>query len=154
MVGPIVCQVAPDGDIYIGGIRDSAWGGGRNIGELIRLRFTGEPAAGIAEVRAIESGFTIDFTAPVDAALAANLTNYAIESFRREATPSYGGDDKDRRPEKVLAVRVSEDRRRVTLTLGEMRHGFVYELQLKNLMADGSEFFPAMAYFSLGPIPH
>ena len=153
MIGPIVCQVAPDGDIYVGSIRDSAWGAGRNVGELIRLRIGDKLPPGIAEIRATDRGFTVDFTQAVDPRRAGDATSYAIESFRRVATPSYGGDDVDRRREKIAAVEVSSDHRRVTLTLGELRRGHVYEFQLKNLTADASEFFPAEAFYSLGPIP-
>ncbi|HEY5311214.1 MAG TPA: hypothetical protein VIK18_01800, partial [Pirellulales bacterium] len=50
--GPVVCAVAPDGDLYIGNLRDSAWGGGQNTGSIVRLRPEGSLPPGIAEVRA------------------------------------------------------------------------------------------------------
>ena len=31
LLGPITCSVAPDGDIYIGSLRDSGWGGANNV---------------------------------------------------------------------------------------------------------------------------
>ena len=33
-----MCAVSPRGDLYVGGIRDSGWGGANNIGEIVRLR--------------------------------------------------------------------------------------------------------------------
>ncbi len=44
--GPLVCQVAPDGDLYLGSIRDSGWGAGSNTGSLVRLRRKHEFAPG------------------------------------------------------------------------------------------------------------
>jgi glucose/arabinose dehydrogenase len=57
LLGPLVCAVAPNGDLYIGGIRDSGWGGANNIGEIVRLRLQPDQLpCGIAEVRAVPEG--------------------------------------------------------------------------------------------------
>jgi mono/diheme cytochrome c family protein len=146
--GPLVCRVAPDGDLYIGNIHDSGWGAGSNTGSLVRLRRQGELASGIAEVRAASGGFSIDFTRPVDRARAADVANYAIWSFRRIPTPSYGGEDVDRRLEAIHSIRVADDALSVTIELDEPREGFVYEFHLRNL-GDGERFFPDEAYYTL-----
>lgn len=148
--GPLVCSVAPDGDIYVGSIRDSGWGGGTNVGSLARLRLAGELPPGIAEVRATATGFEIEFTAPVDATAGASAKNYHLESYRRKSTPAYGGDDMDRREEPLVSVTLSEDRRRANLELDELRPGFVYALRLSGF---SQEFFPAEAYYTLRKVP-
>ena len=76
--GPLSCRVSPQGDLYIGNIRDSGWGAGSNTGSIVRLRYRGQPAPGIAEVRAAHDGFTIEFTTPVDRTAAANPVSYSI----------------------------------------------------------------------------
>lgn len=148
--GPLVCSVAPDGDIYIGSIRDSGWGGGTNVGSLVRMRPRGELPPGIAEVQATPTGFAIEFTAPVDASVAEDKNNYHIESYRRQSTPAYGGDDMDRREEHVASLTLSADQRRATLVLEELRPGFVYAIRLSGL---SEAFFPAEAYYTLRNIP-
>ena len=85
--------------------------------------------------------------------MAERTESYTMQSYRREATPAYGGPDRDRRTEKVIGVDVSSDARRVTLKLAEMRPGFVYELRLKNLAPGGGEFHPAEAYYTLRVVP-
>jgi glucose/arabinose dehydrogenase/cbb3-type cytochrome oxidase cytochrome c subunit len=123
LLGPIVCSVSPDGDLYVGGLRDSGWGGSNNIGEIIRLRF--DPSTqpnGIAEMRATATGFTIRFVAPVDSA-AGQVDNYSLASYTRESTPAYGGPDVDRRTEKIARVTLSPDSKQVTLELNELRAG-------------------------------
>jgi hypothetical protein len=154
LLGPLVCAVSPRGDLYVGGIRDSGWGGANNIGELVRIRpaFDTLPC-GIREVRATSNGFTIDFTSPIDREQAAMLDSYAISSYTRTSTPAYGGDDHDRRQEKLKAVTVSNDHLSVHLTLNELRAGFVYELRLQSLAPGGTEFFPAEAYYTLRVVP-
>lgn len=146
--GPLVCQVAPDGDVYIGSIRDSGWGAGANTGSLVRLRWRGDLPPGIAEIRAAREGFVIQFTAPVDSALAGQPRNYAVSSYRRIATPAYGGADQDRRVETINSITLSDDARRVTLDIDNLRAGFVYEFHLRNLTS-ASTFFPAEAYYTL-----
>jgi hypothetical protein len=153
-LGPLACAVAPNGDLYVGSISDSGWGGSNNAGEVVRLRPQSDALpAGIAEVRAVSDGFSIDFTAPVDRQRAANIASYSISSYRRISTPAYGGPDVDRRNEKIVSVELAADRRRVRLKLNGLRKGFVYELQLKNLSSGGTQFFPTEAYYTLRQIP-
>jgi len=153
LLGPVVCAVSPAGHLYVGSLRDSAWGAGRNTGQLVRLSITEELPPGIAEVREVDAGLEIRFTRPVDAAKAANPESYALQSYHRIATPAYGGPDRDRRSEKILAAKVSDERRSVVLHVAQKRPGHVYELRVQNLTEDASEFFPAEAHFSLGPMP-
>jgi hypothetical protein len=156
-LGPISCAISPRGELYVGSIRDSGWGGGANVGEIVRIeppRDWSQIPPGIAEVRAFADGFTIDFMQPVDAKRAADAANYTLESFTRQSTPAYGGPDQDRRVEKIAGIRISDDRRRVTLKLDSLRTGFVYEFHLKSLHADGKAlFFPAEAYYTLNEVP-
>ncbi len=153
-LGPLCCGVAPDGDLYIGCILDSGWGGGNNVGSLVRMRPRLQKLpAGMAEVRACPDGFTIDFTRAVDRQLAADASHYSISSFTRISTPDYGGDDQDRRVEKITALRVTDDGKQVAIVLGQLRLGYVYHFRLKNLSAGGEEFFPAEAFFTLRRIP-
>jgi glucose/arabinose dehydrogenase len=153
LLGPIVCSVAPDGDLYIGNIRDSGWGGGQNVGSVVRLRPDGKLPCGIAEVRADAEGFLIDLTAPADARRMADVTNYTVSSYRRRSTPAYGGKDQDRRTETIQSVSVSDDRLHITLRIRQLRAGYVYDLRLKNLVGEGETFFPAEAYYTLRTIP-
>jgi hypothetical protein len=151
--GPVVCAVAPDGDLYVGNMRDSGWGGGHNTGSIVRLRPDGELPLGIAEVRATSKGFTIEFTAPVNVQQAEQRQNYAVSSYRRIPTPAYGGPDVERETARIVSLEVSADARRVTLTLDELREGFVYEFRLQGLGRSGVPLHPAEAHYTLRRIP-
>jgi mono/diheme cytochrome c family protein len=154
LLGPIVCAVSPRGELYVGNIRDSGWGAGNNIGDIVQIKIEPEKLpCGIAEVRATSSGFTLDFFRPVDAAKAKDAANYSIASYRRESTPAYGGPNLDRRIETIAAVEVSPDAKRVTLKLSELREGFVYEFQLKPLTRGKAIFHPAEAHYTLNKVP-
>jgi hypothetical protein len=151
--GPVVCQVGPDGSLYVGNMRDSGWGAGQNTGSIVRLRRAGPMPAGIAEVRATRDGFTIQFTEPVDARAAENPANYVIVSYRRSSTADYGGPDVDRQTARVLSIELSADRRAARLSIAPMRPGFVYEIRVRNLGPDGQPFHPAEAYYTLRAVP-
>ena len=150
LLGPLTCAVSPQGDLYVGCIRDSGWGGANNIGTLVRLRLEpGKLPVGVAEVRAVREGFEIVFTGPVDRELAADKARYAVSSFTRISTPTYGGPDRQRRSEVIQSIQVDPAGRRVRLQLAEMREGFVYEFHLQKLVSKERLFFPDEAYYTL-----
>ncbi|HXT61140.1 MAG TPA: hypothetical protein VN699_21045, partial [Pirellulales bacterium] len=151
--GPVVCGVAPDGDVYVGNLRDSGWGGGQNTGSIVRLRPNGDLPAGIAAVHAARDGFTIDFAGRVDASMAGDARNYAVSRYRRTATPAYGGADVDRENVRVESVAVSAGGRQAALALEQLQPGFVYEFRLKPLVPASQAFFPAEAHYTLRQIP-
>ncbi len=151
--GPIVCEVSPRGELYVGSLLDSGWGGGQNSGSIVRLTPAGDLPLGIAEVRATPRGFEVDFTQPIDGEKAVAIDNYQLRSYRRISTPAYGGDDQDERHETILSARVSEDRKQVMLELSDLRAGFVYELNIAALGSDSQSLFPSQAHYSMRSIP-
>ncbi|MEC8410573.1 MAG: hypothetical protein VXZ55_03065, partial [Planctomycetota bacterium] len=155
LLGPITCAVSPRGELYIGGIRDSGWGGANNLGTLLRLRYQADQIpCGIAEINILKQGFRLHFTKPVNRSKAEMVGNYLIESYTRLSTPQYGGTDARRRKESVAEIRVAEDGLSVDLQLnGELRKGFVYEFTLENLTADAAIFFPSAGYYTANRIP-
>jgi hypothetical protein len=155
LLGPIVCAIKPTtGELYVGEIHDSGWGAGNNIGQIVKIKIEPEKLpCGIAEVRATSTGFTIDFIQPVDRVKAADVASYSIESYRRESTPAYGGPDLDRRTERITAIDLSNDGKRATIKLAELRPRHVYEIKLKNLAPNGAMFHPAEAHYTLNQIP-
>jgi hypothetical protein len=154
LLGPIVCAVSPRGELYVGNIRDSGWGAGNNVGEIVQIKIEPDKLpCGIAEVRATADGFTIDFFRPVDRAKAADAANYSLISYRRESTPAYGGPNLDRRVETIAAIELAPDAKRVTLKLPDLREGFVYEFQLKSLVRGKELFHPAEAHYTLNRTP-
>ncbi len=97
--GPVVCSVSPAGELVVGNIHDSGWGGGQNTGSIVKLKPTGQWQLGIAEVKGLPDGLRILFTGKVDPQAAKLASNYAILSYRRISTPAYGGNDQEERHE-------------------------------------------------------
>ncbi len=153
LLGPIVCAVSPQGELVVGNMRDSAWGGGNNQGTVVVFRPRGDWPCGLARVEALPNGFRLRFTAPVDPRLARRPESYQVWSFRRVRTPAYGGEDVDRRQEPIRRVELAPDGRSVRLYLALLREGFVYEFHLSGMAPEGKPFFPAEAYYTLRRIP-
>ncbi len=155
LLGPLTCAVSPRGEIYIGGIRDSGWGGANNLGTLLRLHFQPEKLpAGLAKIEAMPDGFRLTFTQALDGKQAEEVTNYQVESYTRVSTPQYGGPDAERRKEPVSVAKISEDLMSVELQLQRpLREGFVYEFTLDNLTGEDELFFPAEGFYTLNRIP-
>jgi mono/diheme cytochrome c family protein len=155
MLGPIACAVAPDGAIYIGNLRESGWGAGQNIGGVVRLELDEATLpVGIAEVRAHHDGFSLRFTGDLAARLAEDPANYSIQSYTRESTSQYGGDDIGNRSEVIKSVRYDVGKRTAFVELAELRRGYVYEFNLNHLLADEQAMlFPARAFYTLRSIP-
>ncbi len=115
------------------------------------MRPSGSYPLGIAEVRATPNGFEVVFTRDMPRN-ALDTRAYSLRSYRRISTPVYGGDDKDSRRELVSAVRKIDDRT-VHLELGQLREGFVYEMQASLTAENGEPIFPAEAHYTMRAIP-
>ncbi len=151
--GPVCCAVSPRGELFVGSIHDSGWGGGQNTGSIVRLQADQELPLGIDEVRATSTGFEIAFTQSFDTIRASQLKNYQIRSYRRISTPAYGGDDQDSRTEPVRSLEISKDRKTVNLKLATLREGFVYEINIAAIGKDDSSIFPSQAHYHMRAVP-
>ena len=153
LLGPLCAAVSPQGDLLVGCIRDSGWGGSNNVGTVVRLRPQPDQlGTGIAEVRVASDGLVIQWHGEVDWQQAEDPTKYVLSSFRRVSTPAYGGPDVDRRVEQVLSVSGDRQRNQVRLRLNPLRTGFVYEVRVQNVAKHG-DLFPAEAYYTVNRVP-
>lgn len=141
------------GEIYVGNLKDSDWGGGHNTGSIVRLKPNGTYPLGIAEMRATASGFEVDFTQPIDASKGSDPQNYLLPAYQRISTPAHGGDDQEQRTDLVQQVVLAEDRRSVVLRLQELREGFAYELNVAPVGGTAEAIFPSQAHYRLRHIP-
>lgn len=87
---PLAGAVNPaDGQLYVAGFR--IWG--TDAGELsglARLRYTGAPSTLPQEVVATERGVLVRFGVPIDAAAAADRSNFSAERWNYQRTSAYG----------------------------------------------------------------
>ncbi|MEX0716888.1 MAG: c-type cytochrome [Planctomycetaceae bacterium] len=154
--GPLSVGVAPNGDIYVGCIRDSGWTGGQNIGTMVRLRAkpAEEQPIGIREMKATPDGFIVTFTAPVDRAAAAKTDSYTIGAYTKVYEGGYGAPDSGHHRVTVEKVQVADDARSVRLTVDQLRPTFVYDLALGDIGPKGKEsLWPNTSHYSMNRVP-
>jgi hypothetical protein len=137
--GSLALQFAPDGSLFVGGT-NRGWGS-RGAGDyaLERLAWTGKTPFEILAIRAVPGGFELEFTAPVDRAVAGDLASYAVRSFTHIYQAAYGSPEVDLEACPVERAEVSADGRRVRLAVGGLRPCVVHEIKAAGVRSAGSE---------------
>jgi len=153
-IGPLCCAVSPRGDLFIGGIQDSGWLGGANVGEIVRLRPNGKLTNGLREIRATPDGLELSFFAPVDRTLAERPSSYTIAGYSRVWEGGYATHDSGRHRIAIRTIEITDDARTVRLHTQRLREGSVYEVSCSDV-GSGSlkKIWPATGYYTLHRIP-
>jgi hypothetical protein len=105
-------------------------------------------------IRAKESGFEIEFTKPV-AAAAADPASYRIRQWRLESTSNYGSDKLELETLVATVSGLSEDGRKVALTIPQLKPGRIIHFQLNDgfVGAQGEKPWSYHAWYTLNAIP-
>jgi glucose/arabinose dehydrogenase len=131
--GTLALRMTDDGTMFVGGT-NRGWGSrGTKPFSLERLRWTGKVPFEILQMRAKPDGFELEFTEPVNAETAAKPETWKFSSFCYIFQSSYGSPEVDHQEPQVTSVKVSDDRRKVRLTLNQMTRGHIHELHVAGL---------------------
>jgi hypothetical protein len=76
------------------------------------------------------TGFDLTFTQEIDVTTAGNPENYHFRHYYYEYHQKYGSDQFDVQSVPVTNITVAPDRKKVSLTLGNLKPGYIYELKL------------------------
>ncbi|MBS0264003.1 MAG: c-type cytochrome [Planctomycetes bacterium] len=153
-LGMLCGAVSPRGDIYVGGIYDSGWLGGPNIGELVRLRPNHKLPLGIRDIQAGPRTFRMTFTAPVAKAAASKPANYEIWGYTRKWQGSYATPDSGRHQLTIESAEVAADGLSVTLHTPLQQTGFVYDITCGKIGPDpDTPLWPTVGHYTLNALP-
>jgi hypothetical protein len=144
----------PDGSLYVG-MTNRGWGslGGKPYG-LQRLVYTGVTPFEIYSMHVKKDGFELSFTKPLDVETAEKLKAYNMLSFTHYYWGTYGSPEVDKKAEKVESVKVSEDGKKVTLVVPNLKAGRIYELHLDGVKSkDGDPVLHPEGYYTLNDLP-
>lgn len=122
---------APDGSLWVGQA-EHGWAGDKGIQ---RISFTGTPPMEVQSMQLTTTGFELTFTQSLDRTAAADLNNYRFRNYFYEYHKAYGSDQFDAKDVPVKDIRVSEDSRKVYVSLQQLQEGYIYELTLGNITA-------------------
>jgi glucose/arabinose dehydrogenase len=120
LLGPLCVAFAPEGALYVGSLREPAWGGEPEQGALYQVTFSGKPAFGIQDLRATPEGFSIQFfTAPPDPVAATDPSRYLIRRYHHVFQGAYHSPPTDEETLHVTSATLATDGRTVNLQLKE-----------------------------------
>lgn len=127
---------APDGSLWVGQIA-FGWSGDHGIQRIV---FNGTPPADVQTMSLTKKGFDLTFTQPLEKSQALNAANYNFRhyyyKYQRKAKNAGAdiSDQRDVQTVQVTGIKLSSDRKKVSLTLAELKPGYIYELKFGNII--------------------
>ncbi len=125
----------PDGSLWIGQ-NSHGWLGDQGIQRIV---FTGKNPADIYSMNLTESGFDLTFTEALEPSGASNKENFKFRRYFYKYHNKYGSDQFDIQDVPVTDVKISNDRKKISLKLAELKPGYVYELNLGDIKTSKGE---------------
>ncbi len=154
LLGPICLAFAPDGSLYVGSLREPAWGGEPEQGAIYRVRYTGRPGFGIEQVRARPDGFAVTLFSAPDRAAATDPARYQLRRYHHVFRGSYHSPPTDEESLHVASAALADDGRTVLLTTAEpLIADRIYELRIDLTSADGLPARPPVAHYTMNRVP-
>lgn len=152
--GVVPVRQGKDGSLFVGGT-NRGWGSrGPKPFAIERLVWTGKTPFEVHEMRAKPDGFELTFTRPVDAATAADVKSYALETYTYIYQSNYGSPEVDRTTPEITRATPGADGRSVRLTVKGLQEGHVHDLKLPGVRsAEGEPLLHPQAYYTLNYRP-
>jgi hypothetical protein len=137
-----------DGSLYVG-ITDRGWE--RGSSGLKKITWTGKTPFEIKEMTLAKNGFDLSFTEAVDEKSAADPASYSLSCWHYIYSKKYGSPEVDKQPVKITGIKVSDDHKRVSLTVEKLNaRQWVYSLTADGVKnTDGRALRNAQAYYTL-----
>ncbi|MDR3639293.1 MAG: sugar dehydrogenase [Isosphaeraceae bacterium] len=130
LLGPLCAAFGRDGALYVGSLREPAWGAEPEQGAIFRVTYSGTPTFGIRDVKARPDGFALRFFTPVSPEKATDPRRYLVRRYHHVFQGAYHSPPTDEEPLHVASATVLEDGCTVLLTLREPWLGDrIYELR-------------------------
>lgn len=126
---------APDGSLWVGHAAHG-WGGDTGIQRIV---YTGKPPMDVYTMNLTAKGFDLTFTKPVNDSTALNPDNYKFQCYYYAYHSKYGSPRMGVQDIPVTGVRISSDHKRVSLKLGVLQPGYVYQLNLGNVKSQSED---------------
>jgi cytochrome c551/c552 len=143
-----------DGSLLVG-MTSRGWGStGTDQYGLQRLVWNGEMPFEMKNVRAMPDGFEIEFTQPISRKTAEDFASYELKSFTYKYQHEYGSPIINSEETPLRAAIVSENRMKVRLVLGNLRKGYIHQVQASGITNDaGQPLLHDISYYTLNDIP-
>jgi uncharacterized cupredoxin-like copper-binding protein len=143
-----------DGSMYVGQTSRGWAATGKASYGLQRLVWTGAMPFEAHRIQARPDGFEVTFTSPVDRAIAAQPSSYAVTSFIYKYHHIYGSPAINQVTHPVRGVVVSADGMSARVVLDSLREGYIFELKMPGVRSvAGAPLLHDFAYYTVNQIP-
>ncbi|PKA96922.1 sulfocyanin SoxE-like protein [Flavobacteriaceae bacterium MAR_2009_75] len=143
-----------DNSMFVG-MTSRGWAStGKKMYGLQRLVWNGKVPFEMKTIKALDNGFLIEFTKPINKKMAADANNYNITTFNYLYHNTYGSPIVDQRKAEVPEVQVSQDGLSVRLKINGMRLGYIHQVKLPFLKSQtGEKLLHDTGYYTLNQVP-
>lgn len=120
---------APDGSLWTGQA-DQGWAGSQGIQ---RISFTGVAPVDVYSMNLTKDGFDLTFTQPLDVKTAEKIENLQLRRYYYEYHKKYGSDQFGVEKLSITNIRISDDKKKLSIKLDDLKPGYIYELRLNHV---------------------
>ncbi|MCF0051833.1 plastocyanin/azurin family copper-binding protein [Dyadobacter sp. LJ53] len=143
-----------DHSLFVG-MTSRGWAStGKDLFGLQRVIFPKQFPLEIKAMRITTTGFELEFTKPVNKAIGSMTENYKMTGFTYSYHKKYGSPVINAGNCNVSKAEVSEDGRKVNLTVNGLRAGYIHELKIANIATqEGEKLLHPEAYYTINAFP-
>ena len=153
--GILNVEFTPGGHLLCGGTNRGWPVRGIKPFALERIEWSGKMPFEINRITIEPDGFKVTFTKPVEPITGNATSSYAISAFTHPYHEGYGGPETEQHNPEVKSVSLAKDGLSAKLVLGQLKQGFVYELDLVRLRSrDKEELLHRNAFYTVNEIPN
>lgn len=147
----------PDGSLYAGGIGNP--GNWQQDGKLWyglqRLSFNDQVTFEPLAIRAKSNGIEVEFTEPIAEGEGELIGDYRILQWYYQPTADYGGPKLNLEELSITSLHMSEDRKKIFLTLAGMKPGHMVHFRVMNpfISVSGNSLWTTEGWYTMNNIP-
>lgn len=127
-----------DGQLYVCGL--SAWGSSQsNLGGLYRIRYNGQKAIVPIGIKAKQNGIEVNFSHTLEVNDVDKIASYKVQTWDLLRSRKYGSAHHNEKILKVTAVKLSDDKKTIFLTIPDIKPTWVMEISFEYTDMNGEK---------------
>ena len=149
-------EFTPKGQLIAGGFTtNTQWPvRGEEPFAIQRLDWSGKVPFEIREINIRPDGFLLNFTQPVDPAIASRVETYTLSTYTHVFAAGYGSPEVDQTTPVVKEAKVSDDGLSVHLVIDGIQESHLHDFDLAPMKnAKGNPLLHTKAYYTVNEIP-
>jgi glucose/arabinose dehydrogenase len=139
----------PNGKLWAGKSFRDGWNGDRPDDALRVISWDGTTPFAVLDMSLTGDGFDLAFTKEATPSSAGRPDSYTVRRYHHEYSGEYGSPKHDVTDVAVSDASVTDDGRSVSLTLGDLRPGWVYALEIQGVESKDGDALSTEIHYTL-----